>query len=144
MKKKIMIVDDNKALVGMLKEFISNTNDLTLLKEAYNGAEAWEYIKDNYSEIDALILDLVMPEKDGMYILDKLKENKINLKILVLTSYNEQETIRNVSEYGVKYFMLKPFDLQELHKRIQDITNPKVKEAKIINVEKNNTQAMIT
>ena len=80
MKKKIMIVDDNKALVGMLKEFISNTNDLTLLKEAYNGAEAWEYIKDNYSEIDALILDLVMPEKDGMYILDKLKENKINLK----------------------------------------------------------------
>ena len=144
MKKKIMIVDDNKALVGMLKEFISNTNDLTLLKEAYHGAEAWKYIKDNYSEIDALILDLVMPEKDGMYLLDKLKENKINLKILVLTSYNEQETIRNVSEYGVKYFMLKPFDLQELHKRIQDITNPKAKEAKIINVEKNNTQAMIT
>lgn len=144
MKKKIMVVDDNKALVGMLKEFLNNTSDLTLIKEAYNGEDAWNYIKDNYEEIDALVLDLIMPEKDGMYLLDKLRENNINLKILVLTSYNEQETIRNVSEYGVKYFMLKPFDLKELYKRITEITNFRTKESKVINVEKNNTQALIS
>ncbi len=144
MKKKVMIVDDNKSMVNMLKEFLSSTKDLNVVKEAYNGEEAWEYLKDNFEEVDILLLDLVMPKKDGIYLLDKLKENKINLKIIVLTSYNEQETIRNISEYGVRYFMLKPFDLKELHKRIMDLLSPKVKESKILNIERNNTQIAIT
>lgn len=144
MKKRIMIVDDNKSMVEMLKEFIGGTSDLEVIKEANNGEEAWEYLKDNYTNVDALILDLVMPIKDGMYVLDRLNENKINLKIMVLTSYNEQETIRNVSEYGVKYFMLKPFDISEFHKRLNEILNSKPPEPKVIDMEKNMTQAKIT
>lgn len=144
MKKRIMIVDDNKSMVVMLKEFIASTNDLEVIKTAHNGEEAWEYLKDNYDTVDALVLDLVMPVKDGMYVLDKLNENKINLKVMVLTSYNEQETIRNVSEYGVKYFMLKPFDIKEFQKRLNEILTSKKKEPKVIDIEKNNTQTRIT
>lgn len=144
MKKKIMIVDDNKSMIAMLKEFIASTSNLEVIKTAFNGEEAWEYLKDNYDTVDALVLDLVMPVKDGMYVLDKLNENKINLKVMVLTSYNEQETIRNVSEYGVKYFMLKPFDIKEFQKRLNEILTSKKKESKVIDIEKNNTQTRIT
>ena len=63
-----------------------------------------------------------MPKKDGLFVLEQIKENKIKANIIVVTSYNEQETIRNVSEFGVRYFVLKPFDLKDLEKRIMDAT----------------------
>ena len=51
-----------------------------------------------------------------------MKKRGINKKIIVATSYNAAEVIREVSEYGVSYYILKPFDLSDLEKRIYDIT----------------------
>ena len=50
---------------------------------------------------------------------------KINKKIIVLTSYSKDETIRKVSDYGVSYYMLKPFDINSLEKRILDTAENK-------------------
>ena len=50
-------------------------------------------------------------------------KNNINKKVIVATSYNTQEVIREVSDYGVNYYILKPFDLTELENRILDIFN---------------------
>ena len=44
-----------------------------------------------------------MPKKDGVYVLEKLKSLGISKNVIVVTSFNEEETIRKVSEYGVKY-----------------------------------------
>ncbi len=144
MKKRIMLVDDNKAMIEMLKEYFSSNKQIEVTKEAYDGEEAWNIIEKDYKEIDAVLLDLIMPRKDGIYVLEKIKDKKLPVNVIVVTSYNEQETIRNISEYGVKYFVLKPFDLNELEKRILDITNVKQKTNKIISFEDNNTQIMIT
>jgi len=144
MKKKIMVVDDNKAMVEMLKEYFSTNSTIEITEVAYNGEEAWEKISEKHNEIDVVLLDLIMPKKDGLYVLDKIREKSLNVNVIVVTSYNEQETIRNISEYGVKYFILKPFDLGELEKRIKDITSNKRKENKIINVSNTNIQIMVT
>jgi len=144
MKKRIMVVDDNRAMVGMLEEYFSTNNLIDVTLTAFDGEEAWDKIKDNHNDIDVVLLDLIMPKKDGLYVLDKIKENKLQTKVIVVTSYNEQETIRNISEYGVKYFVLKPFDLKELEKRIIDITSPKKSENKIINLHGNNIQILVT
>ncbi len=144
MKKRLMVVDDNKAMVEMLKEYFKTNKEIEIKKEAYNGEEAWEIIKEQYKEIDAILLDLIMPIKDGIYVLEQIKENKIPANVIVVTSYNEQETIRNISEYGVRYFVLKPFDLKELEKRILEVTNVKQKENKILSLSNNNTQIMIS
>ena len=134
MKKRIMVVDDNKAMVEMLKEYFSDNKAIEVVDTAYDGEEAWEKLKENHKNIDAVLLDLIMPRKDGLYVLDSIKESKINVNVIVVTSYNEQETIRNISEYGVKYFVLKPFDLLELEKRILSITSEKKKANKILNL----------
>ena len=134
MKKRIMVVDDNKAMVEMLKEFFSSNSNIEVVDTAYDGEEAWEKIKENSKNIDAVLLDLIMPKKDGLYVLDNIKESKIDINVIVVTSYNEQETIRNISEYGVKYFVLKPFDLKELEKRIMSITSSKNKTNKILDL----------
>lgn len=144
MMKKIMIVDDNKAMVEMLKEYFSSNKQIEVTETAYDGEEAWEKIKENYQEIDVVLLDLIMPRKDGIYVLEKIKENKIPINVIVVTSYNEQETIRNISEFGVKYFVLKPFDLTELEKRIMDVTKEKKADNIIHNLEGNNIQILIT
>lgn len=144
MKKRIMIVDDNHPMVDMLKEFFNDNKQIEVVDTAYDGGEAWEKLEKNYKEIDAVLLDLIMPHKDGIYVLEKIKETKIPVNVIVVTSYNEQETIRNISEYGVKYFVLKPFDLTELEKRIIDVTTVKKKENKILNLHENNVQILVT
>lgn len=120
MKKKIMVVDDNKVMVEMLKEYFLESKTVEVVDEAYDGQEAWNKIKEN--TYDCVLLDLIMPKKDGLFVLEQIKENKIKANVIVVTSYNEQETIRNVSEFGVRYFVLKPFDLKDLEKRIMDAT----------------------
>lgn len=120
MKKKIMVVDDNKVMVEMLKEYFLESKTVEVVDEAYDGLEAWNKIKEN--TCDCVLLDLIMPKKDGLFVLEQIKENKIKANVIVVTSYNEQETIRNVSEFGVRYFVLKPFDLKDLEKRIMDAT----------------------
>ena len=123
MKKKIMVVDDNKVMVEMLKEYFLESKTVEVVDEAYDGQEAWNKIKEN--SYDCVLLDLIMPKKDGLFVLEQIKENKIKANVIVVTSYNEQETIRNVSEFGVRYFVLKPFDLKDLEKRIMDATRDK-------------------
>ncbi len=120
MKKRIMVVDDNKVMVEMLKEYFLESKTVEVVDEAYDGQEAWNKIKEN--SYDCVLLDLIMPKKDGLFVLEQIKENKIKANVIVVTSYNEQETIRNVSEFGVRYFVLKPFDLKDLEKRIMDAT----------------------
>lgn len=120
MKKRIMVVDDNKVMVEMLKEYFLESKTVEVVDEAYDGLEAWNKIKEN--SYDCVLLDLIMPKKDGLFVLEQIKENKIKANVIVVTSYNEQETIRNVSEFGVRYFVLKPFDLKDLEKRIMDAT----------------------
>ena len=99
MKKKVLVVDDNKGMVGLFKEYFMDSKTIEITDVAYNGEEWWEKIKNN--TYDCILLDLIMPKKDGIYVLEQIKENNLNLNIIVETSYNEQETIRNVSEYGI-------------------------------------------
>lgn len=104
--------------------------------------ENWKKIKNN--TYDCILLDLIMPKKDGIYVLEQIKENNLNLNIIVETSYNEQETIRNVSEYGVKYFVLKPFELEDLEKKILSVTNKQEKRYGSINLVEKNLQLSVT
>ena len=83
-----------------------------------------------------------MNKKDGIAVLRDLKENNINRNIIVATSYNAPDTIRKVSEYGVTYYILKPFDLPDLEDKILDTFTTSSK--KSINILSNNLQISIS
>lgn len=72
-----------------------------------------------------------MPKKDGMGVLKELQSLKIEKNIIVATSYNAPDTIRKVSEYGVNYYILKPFDLTDLEDKILDTFKETQKERSI-------------
>lgn len=143
-KIKLALVDDNIELTRMIKEYFSSRASIEVVNVSSNGEEGIEYIKKNENEFDILVLDLVMPRKDGVYVLEEMQKYNINKKTVVLTSYNSQEIIRKVSELGVNYFILKPFDLSELEKRIKEIHEGGSYENKSLDLYHHNLQISIT
>lgn len=142
-KIKVLMVDDNLNLVGMVKEYFKNHESISIDYDAHDGEQGIELIEKERDHYDVIILDLIMPKKDGLYVLDEMKKRGIDKKIIVATSYNASEVIREVSEYGVNYFILKPFDLSDLEKRILE-TQKRKENAKTIDFYYNNLQISIT
>ena len=143
-KIKLLMVDDNVNLVEMVKEYFSNNENISLDIVAYNGEEGINIIKEKQNDYDVILLDLIMPKRAGIYVLEKMKELGINKKVIVETSYNASEVIRQVADFGVNYFILKPFELSDLEKRI--IESMKVKEVNKKNIDfyNSNLQVSIT
>lgn len=141
-KIKVLIIDDNQSLVDMVKEYFNNHPKIEVVLSCKDGEEGLETIINKNSDYDIILLDLVMPKKDGLYVLDELNKRGIEKNIIVETSYNEPKVIRKVSEYGVSYYILKPFDLADLENKILEIFNEMSN--KSINLYHSNLQISIT
>ena len=140
-KTRLLMIDDNVQLVEAVKEYFKNNDKIELVYQANDGIEGLKLIeeKDDY---DVIILDLIMPNKDGLYVLEEMKKKNLDRKVIVSTSYNAMDVIREVSDYGVKYYLLKPFDFSDLEKRILQLDNKK--ESKNIDLHQNNIRMSIT
>ena len=141
MKIKVLVVDDNEVSVSLMKNYFNNS-EVTIMNVALNGLEAVNLISNN--NYDVILLDLVMPVRDGFYVLDYLKDNKINIPVIVVSSYNESDTIRRVSEYGVKYYALKPFNLDDMKTHIIDLYSNKINNDNIIELSDKSLQIEVT
>ncbi len=101
------MIDDNIELVKMVKEYFSKEKDISIVLEAHNGEDGFNIIDKKRDEYDLILLDLVMPKKDGKSVLEDMKTKGIDKKVIVLTSYNTPDIIRKTSELGISYFYLK-------------------------------------
>ena len=143
-KTRLLIIDDNENLVNLIKEYFSNNQKIEVVLSALDGKEGIELIEKNQNNFDMILLDLIMPKKDGIAVLEYLYKKEIDKKVIVLTSYNAQDTIRKVSELGANYFMLKPFDLPDLEAKIIEITSEKKIKNQSLDLFNNNLQISIT
>lgn len=141
-KIKILMIDDNANLIKMVKEYFSTNSKIQINLTATNGEEGINVLEKNMENVDLILLDLIMPKKDGIYVLNEMKKRKINKKVIVATSYNAADVIREVSEFGVNYYILKPFELTDLEKRIYSIMEKK--DNQNIDLYTSNLQVSIT
>ena len=141
-KIKVLMIDDNVQLIEAVKEYFKSSKIIEIVDSANDGIEGINKIEN--SIYDIIILDLIMPKKDGLYVLEEMKKRNLNKKVIVATSYNTSEVIREVSNYGVNYYILKPFDFVDLEKRILDLSNKKIENTKNIDLHYNNLQVSIT
>ena len=144
MKTRLLMIDDNIKLVDMIEEYFSKNKNIEVSIKCYSGEEGIKVVENKIDEYDVIILDLIMPNKDGIYVLEEMKKRNIDKPVIISTSYNSDDMIRRVSEYGVKYFLLKPYELSDLENRILELTNSNEKENKNINLYHNNLQISIT
>ena len=143
-KTRLLIIDDNKSLVNMIKDYFKDNQNIEVVLEANDGKEGINLIDNNQDKFDLLILDLIMPKKDGLAVLEHIYKKEVDKKVIVLTSYNTQETIRKASELGANYFMLKPFDLPVLESKIMEVMTEVKGKNRSIDLINNNLQISIT
>ena len=108
--ESILIVDDDINLCSVLSEELNeigfNSNFVT------SADEVFKFL--NLNKVDLLLLDLKMPEKDGFYVLNKLHEESIDVKVIVLTAYADVKSAIDSARLGASDFISKPYDLDEL------------------------------
>ena len=121
-KIKVCIVDDNRELVGLLEEYISSQEDMEVIGIAYNGQDCLEILKD--SDPDVLLLDIIMPHLDGLAVLDKIRDlDKESLpNVIMLTAFGQEDVTKNAVDLGASYFILKPFDMDNLGTHIRQVS----------------------
>lgn len=101
--QKILIVDDEKALAKALELKIKSSGFATDV--ASNGEEALEKIQQN--SYDLILLDLIMPKKDGFQVLTEMKEKKIQIPTIVSTNLSQVEDEKRARSLGVLDFFVK-------------------------------------
>ena len=141
---RVIVVDDNESLVEMLNDYFEGHKIIKIVDKAHNGLDGVKLIEEEKDNFDVLLLDLIMPKKDGLYVLEELNKKGIDKPVIVGTSFNADETIARVSKYNPKHFILKPFDLTDLENKILDSVNTESNLGNKINVYHNNLEISVT
>lgn len=109
--ESILIVDDDVNLCTVLEEELI---EIGYNARSVNCADGALKMLQSGTHIDLILLDLKMPEKDGFYVLETLKRNKIQVKVIVLTAYADVKSAIDSAKLGANDFISKPYDLDEL------------------------------
>lgn len=141
---RLLVVDDNENLVEMIKDYFEEHEKIRIVNKFYNGEDAVEYIKTHNDEFDVLLLDLIMPKRDGLYVLEQMKNLNIEKPVVIGTSFNADETIQRVSRFGPKHFVLKPFDMTDLEEKLMDAANYLPDNDTKVNLYHNNLEISVT
>ena len=118
----VVIVDDNPMILNTLEEVISSEAGLSVIGRADNGKDAIDMIKD--TQPDVVLLDLVMPQMDGITVVENIKKKTSMLKnpaFIILSAVGGEQMTEEAFQAGANYFLMKPFDKDILVNKIRRI-----------------------
>ncbi len=119
-KLKIMVVDDNKEFVKLLSMYINTQDDMEVIATAYDGQNVMSMIDEKKPDI--LLLDIIMPEKDGLTVLEELSRSEGVVPVtIVMSSIGQEKITQKAISYGATYYVVKPFDMATLIDRLRDL-----------------------
>ncbi|PEQ63346.1 sporulation transcription factor Spo0A [Bacillus cereus] len=121
-KIKVCLVDDNKELVSMLESYVAAQDDMEVIGTAYNGQECLNLLTDK--QPDVLVLDIIMPHLDGLAVLEKMRhiERLKQPSVIMLTAFGQEDVTKKAVDLGASYFILKPFDMENLTSHIRQVS----------------------
>jgi two-component system response regulator (stage 0 sporulation protein A) len=121
-KIKVCVVDDNRELVGLLEDYISSQDDMEVVGIAHNGQDCLDMLTT--IDPDVLVLDIIMPHLDGLAVLERLREVKKGVlpNVIMLTAFGQEDVTTKAVELGASYFILKPFDMENLGNHIRQVS----------------------
>lgn len=116
---KIIIVDDHEIVVEGLISLIKENEGITVVGEANNGKDVIPLLQNN--KIDVAVLDINMPEMDGIELTRYIRSHFPDIKVLILTMYKDVKFIRRVLEVGAHGYILKNKGKEELVTAIHSV-----------------------
>ena len=120
-KISVLIADDNQDFSRTLSNYINMQEDMEIIGMAKDGNEAVEMITN--IEPDVVLLDVIMPHLDGLGVLEKIDSIDINKKpiFIMLSAVGQDKITQKAIMLGAEYYVVKPFDIELLIKRIREI-----------------------
>ena len=117
-KYKILAVDDNSISLATIEQALKEKYEVTPLN---SGVRALQYLKKN--KPDLILLDVRMASKDGVETLREIREMEDcqNIPVIMLTSQNDKHTVLESFMLGADNYILKPFNVEDLHERIESV-----------------------
>jgi DNA-binding NarL/FixJ family response regulator len=115
----IVIADDSLVFREKIKDLVMLNKDVTIVGEARNGIEAIQLVREK--KPDLLILDIQMPEMNGIKVLEALKGNVRTTKICVFTNYPYPQYKKRCMNEGADYFFDKNVDFLEVKKLLAQL-----------------------
>ena len=125
MKEKItvLIADDNPEFSKTLATYLENEEDMEIVGIARDGVEALDEVKEKLP--DVAILDVIMPHLDGLGVLERINNSNIVKKpiCIMLSAVGQDKITQKAIALGAEYYVVKPFDIELLIRRIREIKN---------------------
>ena len=121
--KNVLLVDDHDIVRQGLKNLIELETDIRVTGEAASGSEALKLVRAN--KYDIIVLDISMPDKNGVDTMHDLKHVAPDLPVLILSGYSEAQYALNLIRSGCKGYLSKGADSSEIIKAIKTIANGK-------------------
>ena len=120
-KLSILVADDNIDFAKNLTSYIEKEDEMEVIGIAKDGLEAVEMIKN--AKQDSAIIDVIMPQLDGLGVLEKINESNLDKKplFIVLSAVGQDKITARALELGAQYYVVKPFDISLLMRRIKEL-----------------------
>ena len=118
---KVMIADDQELIRQSLQIVLSTHEDLKIVDAVENGFAVLESIKKERP--DVILMDIRMPEMDGVYCTKAVKEKYPDIKIIILTTFDDDEFVFSALKYGASGYLLKGVSMDELYHAICTVYN---------------------
>ncbi len=124
---KVLLVDDERMILDGISVIVDwNKYDTELVGKAMNGLEAYDFITNQPPDI--VITDITMPGLDGIELVKKAREDYPSIKWIFLSGFNEFEYARQAMRFGVKHYLLKPCNEDNISEALNDIVKEKKEE----------------
>lgn len=120
-KIRIIIADDNLDFVTTFEKYLNEEDDMEVVATARDGLEAYDKIID--LKPDVVLLDVIMPNLDGIGVLEKLNETDNMPTCIMLSAVGQDVITKRALNLGAGYYIVKPFEVDLLIKRIRDLKN---------------------
>ncbi len=119
MKIKVLIADDQELIRQSLQIVLSADKDFEITGMAANGREVISQIRKDRPNV--VLLDIRMPEMDGVQCTKIIKENYPEIKIIILTTFDDDEYVFSALKYGASGYLLKGISMEELNQAIRKV-----------------------
>ena len=116
---RVLIIEDNLSTCALVSAFLEKIGSMELCAEAHNGQEGLMMLRQ--CKPDLVLLDLIMPEMDGLSFLEALRNECFRPKVVVLSGVGTDEFVQRSIQLGASYYLMKPVRLDELAARLQEL-----------------------
>ena len=119
MSIKVMLADDHILMRQGIRQLLEFDDSIEIVGEVSNGEQCVDMIYVIKPHV--LLLDINMPEKNGLEVLQEIRNKKLDVKVLILTVHNEIDYLLKAMDYGVNGYILKESDFSELKRAIDTV-----------------------